>query len=94
MIMMTKMIRMMMMMIMMMMMMMMRIDRSEDLVISAAIMAGFLPAADTEELRHQGRIFCLNMDRYISNMDISKDIFFSKPLFLIPSHPLRNNIQP
>ena len=56
---------MMIMMMIMMMMMMMRIDRSEDLVISAAIMAGFLPAADTEELRHQGRIFCINTDRYI-----------------------------
>ena len=64
MIMMMKMI-MMMIMMMMMMMMMMRIDRSEDLVISAAIMAGFLPAADTEELRHQGRIFCINTDHYI-----------------------------
>ena len=30
-----------------------RIDRSSDLVISAAIMAGFLPAADTEELRQE-----------------------------------------
>ena len=46
------MMKMIMMMMIMMTMMMMRIDRSEDLVISAAIMAGFLPAADTEELRH------------------------------------------
>ena len=30
-----------------------RIDRSSDLVISAAIMAGFLPSADTEELRQE-----------------------------------------
>ena len=52
-------------MMMMIMMMMMRIDRSEDLVISAAIMAGFLPAADTEELRHQDQYFCINTDRYI-----------------------------
>ena len=30
-----------------------RIDGSSDLIISAAIMAGFLPAADTEELRQE-----------------------------------------
>ena len=30
-----------------------RIDGSNDLIISAAIMAGFLPAADTEELRQE-----------------------------------------
>ena len=30
-----------------------RIDESKDLIISAAIMAGFLPAADTEELRQE-----------------------------------------